>query len=100
MAARSRRRRFRVTELIDRLKDSTTTLFGLPPSYHDLDAEERRMVRYAGFFAIGVLWFAVALVEVWLLLALPLAIGACFWLIRKRRENRGGREDESDDWSY
>jgi hypothetical protein len=89
-----------VTELIDRLKDSTTTLFGLPPSYHDLDAEERRMLHYAGFFAIAVLWFAVALVEVWLLLALPLAIGGCFWLIRQRRLNRSGESNEPDDWNY
>jgi hypothetical protein len=89
-----------VTEFIDRLKDSTTTLFGLPPSFRDLDLEEQRMLRYAGFFAIGVLWFAVALVEVWLLLALPLAIGACIWLIRKRRANAPARTDEPDDWSY
>ena len=87
-----------MTELIDRLKFSTTTLFGLPPSLADLDAEERRMLRYAGFFAFAVLWFAVALVEAWLLVALPPAIGACAWSIRKRRLLRAERGDEPDDW--
>ena len=90
-----------MTELIDRLKVSTTTLFGLPPSFGDLDDEEQRMLRYAGFFVVGVLWFAVALVEVWLLLLLPLSIGGCVWMIRKRRELKAERgEDESEDWSY
>jgi hypothetical protein len=90
-----------VTELIDRLKVSTTTLFGLPPSIADLDDEEQKMLRYAGLFAIAVLWFAVALVEVWLLLALPLAVGGCVWMIRKRRAQRAERgADEPDDWSY
>lgn len=89
-----------MAELIDRLKDSTTTLFGLPPSYHDLDVDERRLLRYTGFFAIGVLWFAIALVEVWLLLALPLAAAGCYWLIRKRRENRPAEDEGPDDWNY
>jgi hypothetical protein len=89
-----------VTELIDRLKVSTTTLFGLPPSFGDLDHEEQRMLRYAGFFAIGVLWFTVALVEVWLLLAVPLAAAGCVWMIRKRRSERAERGEELDDWSY
>jgi hypothetical protein len=90
-----------VTEFIDRLKVSTTTLFGLPPSLRDLDFEEQRMVRYAGLFAIAVLWFTVALVEVWLLLALPLAVAGCVWMIRRRRERRAelGVEPD-DDWSY
>jgi hypothetical protein len=91
----------RVTELMDRLKVSTTTLFGLPPSFADLDGEEQRMLRVAGLFAIGVLWFAVALVEVWLLLALPLSAAACVWMIRKRRALRAESGDpEPDDWSY
>jgi hypothetical protein len=89
-----------VAELIDRLKLSTTTLFGLPPSLTDLDDEERRMLKYAGLFAVGVLWFAVALVEAWLLLALPVALAACAWFIRKRRVLRSERGDEPDDWSY
>ncbi len=87
-----------MTELIDRLKFSTTTLFGLPPSLGDLDHEEQRMLRYAGFFAIAVLWFSVALVEAWLLLALPPAMGACAWFIRKRRALRAERGDDSEDW--
>jgi hypothetical protein len=85
---------------MDRLKFSTTTLFGLPPSLADLDDEEQRMLRYAGLFAIAVLWFAVALVEVWLLAALPLSAGACAWMIRKRRTVGRERPDEPDDWSY
>ena len=89
-----------MTELIFRLKDSTTTLFGLPPSLADLDAEEQRMLRYSGFFAVAVLWFAVALVELWLLVALPLAVGACVWMIRKRRAERGDEVEEPEDWSY
>jgi Flp pilus assembly protein TadB len=89
-----------VTEFIDRLKVSTTTLFGLPPSFGDLDHEEQRMLRYAGFFAVAVLWFTVALVEVWLLVTLPLAIGGCVWMIRKRRAERAERGEEPDDWSY
>jgi hypothetical protein len=91
-----------VTEFIDRLKISTTTLFGLPPSFGDLDLEEQRMIRYAAFFAIGVLWFTVALVEVWLLLTVPLAAAGCVWMIRKRRALRAqqGEVDEPDDWSY
>jgi hypothetical protein len=90
-----------VAELIDRLKVSTTTLFGLPPSLQDLDDEEQRMLRYAAFFAIGVLWFAVALVEAWLLLALPVALAACAWFIRKRRLlQREQGAAEPDDWSY
>jgi hypothetical protein len=89
-----------VTELIDRLKVSTTTLFGLPPSLADLDEEEQRILKFAGVLAVAVLWFAVALVEVWLLLALPLATGACVWLIRRRRALRVGLEPEPDDWSY
>jgi hypothetical protein len=88
-----------VTELIDRLKVTTTTLFGLPPSFADLDPEEQRMLKYGGAFALAVLWFAVALVEVWILLALPLSTGACIWLIRRRRAQRGD-ERESDDWVY
>ena len=87
-----------MTEIMDRLKVSTTTLFGLPPSFGDLDHEEQRMLRYAGFFAVAVLWFAVALVEAWLLLALPFALGACFWFIRKRRALRAERGDEPEDW--
>jgi hypothetical protein len=91
----------RVTELIDRLKVSTTTLFGLPPSLADLDDEEQKMLRVAGLFAVAVLWFTVALVEVWLLLTLPLAAGACYWLIRKRRALRAENGDpEPEDWSY
>ena len=90
-----------MTELIDRLKDSTTNLFGLPPSFADLDGQEQRMLRVAGVFAIAVLWFAVALVEVWLLLALPLAAAACVWLIRKHRALRAEQgPEEPDDWSY
>jgi hypothetical protein len=90
-----------VTEFIDRLKVSTTTLFGLPPSIGDLDDEEQRMLRYAGLFAVAVLWFTVALVELWLLLALPLAAAGCFWMIRKRRALRAERGDEPDeDWTY
>ena len=91
-----------MTELIDRLKVSTTTLFGLPPSFADLDHDEQRMLRVAGLFAVAVLWFTVALVEVWLLLALPLAAGGCVWLIRKRRALRAasGDANELDDWSY
>jgi Flp pilus assembly protein TadB len=90
-----------VTEFIDRLKVSTTTLFGLPPSLADLDAEEQKILRYAGLVAVAVLWFTVALVELWLLLALPLAAGGCAWLIRKRRAERAERgSDEPDDWSY
>ena len=90
-----------MTELIDRLKDSTTTLFGLPPSLADLDDEERRMLRAAACFAVAVLWFTIALVEVWLLLALPLAAGGFVWMVRKRRVLRAERGDvEPDDWSY
>ena len=89
-----------MAELIDRLKISTTTLFGLPPSLQDLDGEERRMLRYAGFFAVAVLWFAVALVEAWLLVALPVGAAECAWFIRKRRLLRPERGDEHDDWSY
>jgi hypothetical protein len=89
-----------VTELIDRLKVSTTTLFGLPPSFSDLDADEQRMVRAAGLFAVAVFWFAVALVQAWLLVLLPLSVGACVWLIRKRRERRAERGDDLEDWSY
>jgi hypothetical protein len=91
----------RVTELIDRLRVSTTTLFGLPPTYGDLDDEERRMLRYAGLFAVAVLWFTIALIEVWLLLALPLAAGGFAWMIRKRRALKAERgDDEPDDWSF
>jgi hypothetical protein len=90
-----------VTELIDRLKVSTTTMFGLPPSFADLDDHERKILRYAGLFAVAVLWFAVALVEVWLLLGLPLAVAGCVWMIRKRRALLAERgPDEPDDWSY
>lgn len=90
-----------MTEFIDRLKVSTISLFGLPPSFGDLDQEEQRMLRYAGLFAVAVLWFTVALVEVWLLLMLPLAVGGCVWMIRKRRAERAARgEEPDDDWSY
>ena len=89
-----------MTEIIDRLKVSTTTLFGLPPSFGDLDDEEQRMLRYAALFVVAVLWFTVALVELWLLLALPLAAGGCAWMIRKRRALRAERGEEPDDWSY
>jgi hypothetical protein len=89
-----------VTELIDRLKVSTTTLFGLPPAFGDLDDQEQRFLRYAGLFAVAVLWFTVALVELWLLLALPLAAAGCVWMIRKRRGLRAERGDEQEDWSY
>jgi hypothetical protein len=89
-----------VTELIDRLKVSTTTLFGLPPSFGDLDHEEQRMLRYAGLFAVAVLWFTIALVEVWLLLALPLVAGGCAWMIRKRRALRAEQGEEPEDWTY
>jgi hypothetical protein len=90
----------RVTEIIDRLKVSTTTLFGLPPSLADLDHEERKMLRAAGLFALAVLWFTVALVEAWLLLALPLSAGAFVWMVRKRRAGRAERGEEPEDWSY
>lgn len=89
-----------MTELIDRLKVSTATLFGLPPSLADLDHDEKRMLLYAGAVALGVLWFAVALVEIWLLPLLPLSIGSCVWLIRKRRQRQAERGEETDDWSY
>jgi hypothetical protein len=90
-----------VTELIDRLKFSTTTLFGLPPSFRDLDREEQRMLRYAGLFLVAVLWFTIALVEVWLLATLPLAAAGFVWMIRKRRALKAERgPDEPDDWSY
>ena len=87
-----------MTELIDRLKVSTTTLFGLPPSLADLDAEERRILRVAGFFALAVLWFAVALVEPWMLVVLPIAAGACAWVIRRRRALRAETGEEPEDW--
>jgi hypothetical protein len=89
-----------VTELIDRLRVSTTSLLGLPPSLGDLDHEEQRMLRVAGLFAIGVFWFAVALVQPLLLLTLPISVGACVWLIRKRRERRDTRGEDPDDWAY
>jgi hypothetical protein len=87
-----------VTELMDRLKVSTTTLFGLPPSLADLDVEERRILRATGFFAIAVLWFTVALVEAWLLVVLPITAAACAVVIRRRRALAGERSDEGDDW--
>ena len=90
-----------MTELIDRLKVSTTTLFGLPPSFGDLDDEEQRMLRYAALFVVAVLWFTIALVEVWLLATLPVAAGGFVWMIRKRRALKAERGDvEHDDWSY
>jgi hypothetical protein len=87
-----------VTELIDRLKVSTTTLFGLPPSFGDLDRQEQQLLRYAGLFAVGVLWFTVALVELWLLLALPLVAGSTAWMIRRQRALRAERGEEAEDW--
>ena len=89
-----------MTELIDRLKVSTTTMFGLPPSLADLDTHEQRILKFAAVIALGVLWFAVALVEVWLLLGLPLATAGAVWLIRRRRAARADGESEPDDWSY
>ena len=90
-----------MTEFIDRLKVSTTTMFGLPPSYGDLDDGEQKILRYVGLFAVAVLWFAVALVEAWLLLLLPASIAGCVWWMRKRRALRAeSGVEELDDWSY
>jgi hypothetical protein len=89
-----------VSELIDRLKVSTTTLFGLPPSFSDLDGEEQRILRAAGLFAVAVFWFAVALVQPWLLLLLPLAVGSGIWFIRRRMLNRAESGEDLEDWSY
>ena len=91
-----------MTEFIDRLKVQTTTLFGLPPSYADLDHDEQRILRIAGLFAVGVFWFAVALVQPWLLLLLPVAVATCVWFIRRRRLLRAqsGEELDLEDWSY
>jgi Flp pilus assembly protein TadB len=88
-----------VTELIDRLKDSTTTLFGLPPSLADLDPEERRLLKIAAAFAVAVLWLAIALVDVWLLLAVPVVVLFTRWAIRRKRANQP-KDDEPDMWSY
>jgi hypothetical protein len=87
-----------VTDLTDRIK-ALFAQYRPAIAYSDLTEDEKRLVIVGAACAAALLWFAVALVEVWLLLALPLLAGGCVWLVRKKRA-RPGREEELEDWSY
>ena len=87
-----------MTDSIARLK-ALVAQYRPALEYSDLTQDERRLLLGGAACAAVLLWFAVALVEAWLLLALPLVAGGCVWLVRKKRA-RPGREQELEDWSY
>jgi hypothetical protein len=85
-----------VTHHLARLKES----YGPRLSYSDLTPDEQRLVQIGCACAAVLLWFAVALVDPWLLVIVPLVAVGCVWLARKRRLERAERGEDVDDWSY
>jgi hypothetical protein len=71
-----------------------------PLSYSDLTQEEQRLVQIGCACAGVLLWFAIALVDPWLLVIVPLVAAGCVWLLRKRRAERVERGEVDDDWSF
>jgi Flp pilus assembly protein TadB len=72
-----------------------------PLSYSDLTPEEQRLVQIGCACAGVLLWFAIALVDPWLLVIVPLVAVGCVWLVRRRRAGRVERgEVDVDDWSF
>ena len=88
-----------MTEPIARFK-SLAASYRTGLSYADLSPDEQWLVKGGAACAAILLWFAVALVEPWLLLVLPLLGGTCAWLIRARRRRQPDRRKEVDDWSF
>jgi hypothetical protein len=88
-----------VTDPIARLKNMSTP-YGAGLSYSDLSLEEQRLVRIGAASAAILLWFAVALVQPWLVFAIPALGAGLVWLISRRRAAQPDRADDHDDWSY
>ena len=85
-----------MTDPIARIKDLAAP-YGAGISYADLSREEQRLVRIGAACAAILLWFAVALVQPWLMVAVPLLAAAFLWFIRRRRLNRP-QTDDVEDW--
>jgi hypothetical protein len=47
-----------------------------------------RLVRWASYASVVVIWFAVSWVEIRILLAIPV-IGVVLWWLRRQRERHG-----------
>lgn len=88
-----------MTEPIARVK-SFTASYRSGLTYADLSPNEQRLVKRGAVVAAALLWFAVALVEPWLLLVLPLPAGVCAWLIGTRWRAGPDRREDGEDWSY
>ena len=86
-----------MTDPIARLKNMSAP-YGAGLSYSDLSFEEQRLVRIGAVSA--AVWFAVALVQPWLVFAIPALGGGLVGAIRRRRATQPERADDHDDWSY
>ena len=81
------------------MTDPTTRLlqtFSLPA--FDFTPEEARLVKGAAVTAALVLWFAVALIDAWFLLVVPVVAGLCAAGIWRLRRDRPEADASDDDW--
>ena len=88
-----------MTDPIARLKNVSAP-YGGGLSYADLSPEDQRLVRFGAASSAVLLWFAVALVQPWLVFAVPAVAVALVWMIKRRRATRPAESDDHDDWSY
>ena len=81
------------------MTDPTTRLLrtlSLPE--FDFTPEEARLVKGAAVAAAVVLWFAVALIDAWFLLVVPVVAGLCAAGIWRLRRDRPEADAPDDDW--
>jgi predicted membrane metal-binding protein len=69
-------------------------------SYSDLTPEEQRLVQIGLGCSAVLLWFAVALVNPWLLAVVPALAAVGVWLLRRRRARRTELGEDTEDWTY
>jgi hypothetical protein len=88
-----------VTDPIAQLKNLAAP-YGTGLSYSDLSHEDQRLVKIGGIAAAALLWFAVALVQPWFLLAVPVLGAGIAWIVRERRKANPEGSAGDDDWSF
>jgi hypothetical protein len=72
--------------------------FSLPA--FDFTPDEARLVKGAAVTAALVLWLAVALIDAWFLLVVPVLAAMCAGAIWRLRRNRPRDEHPDEDWSF